>query len=357
MKVLWKHVFSGQVQLADYYNLGVLLENEALFLDYKNRWNELKDTPELIDSFEYHGIKFYKQARPIFNLVFNSIFYLIADNVNITKRILETEKPSCVVLDHDENFYGKGFMVNNAKVIALQHEAVLPTDSNHFHIKDEKALEKGVNWRPLPVKKCVSGKSAYNILKDKCNYPEANLVLTGRAEFDGQRNNPGDAHIRTILYAAEYFKITEKFVEALHNNPIKAEIIIKPHPEHNMKPFKKLVKGTGFVLADKDADTHKLVEEADVVVTDYCMVGMEALAKGVPFVVYNPFGDDDIYGFRKGGVIETRTAEELRKEIRYALTNPDEYARITRHYILNQNYLCDGKATDRVVEVIKSVVR
>jgi CDP-glycerol glycerophosphotransferase (TagB/SpsB family) len=266
--------------------------------------------------------------------------------------MLELEKPKCVIIDHDENFFGKGLMINNkCPVIALQHEAVLHGDSNHAHIKGSN---KG---RPLPTVKCTSGPESKKILLKECNYPANRIAITGRSEFDDLINKDYIRHKTdtsmldlkspVVLYAPEYVRVTKRFYEAVKN--IEGfQFIIKPHPVESMKNFHNT---NNVKVFDKKTDVHELLRKSDLLITSNCTVALEALWGGIPVINYNPFNELDPWRLKDNGVPEATTDEELIKLIK-------NYRKIkigakTKKYLFGQLYKNDGKATKRIVGIIK----
>lgn len=344
--------------LGDYYTLKILRQNDSLTKEFKKKWLNIRRSPELIRSFYHSGINLYSEIEPWFDLIFDSIFYLIADCINITRNVIDREKPSCIIIDHEENFYGKGLMINAKKtrtpIIALQHEAILPDDSNHFHIKEEDALNKdSINWRPLPDKKCVGDEKAKEILINKCNYTADRIVVTGRPEYDDLMDSDFDIQESkiTILYAVEYYENTKRFLEATKDLSA-YKIIIKPHPESRMKDYKKLCSPYNVTLVKKTSNTHRLIKSSNLVITDFCMVGLEAMIARKPFLLYNPKNEPDIFDYKKGGVPEAKNDEELINLINKMIAEPDKYVQQTRNHVSDY----DGNASKRIVGVIKDVL-
>jgi hypothetical protein len=79
-----------------------------------------------------------------------------------------------ILIDHEDNFYGKGFMINSKKhpinIIALQYELVYP-GSIATHIKENNREKSNVLWRPLPDLKLAGGDYIRRTLMRVGNYP------------------------------------------------------------------------------------------------------------------------------------------------------------------------------------------
>jgi hypothetical protein len=352
-----KLITLSENSLGNYYTLKVLKDNDKLHKIFKDKWLKIRESPELKKSLSYNGVNFYLEILPLFDLLFNDLFYVIADNINLTKSMVEFERPSCVVIDSEENFYGKGVIINNkCPVVALQHEAVLPGDSNLAHITGSN---KG---RPLPTIKCVGGSASKEILLNECNYPANKIRITGRSEFDDLITNKTymkrkygrgvrfDVTSDVILYAPEYISVTKEFYKVIKN--IKGfRFVIKPHPMMSMKDFPEQ---KNVDVVDKNENVHELINECNLVVTTHCTVAQEALLASTPVINYNPFNYTDPWKLRRAGVPEAYNDKELIKLIK-------GYKKIkikpkTKKYLYDQLYKPDGQASKRIVEVIKSVI-
>ncbi|MBW3018811.1 CDP-glycerol glycerophosphotransferase family protein [Candidatus Woesearchaeota archaeon] len=365
--------------IGDYYSLATLRANKRLFSKYKRLWKEIRNAAELKKSFVYREIDVFEFAQPLFDLIFDSLSYLSVDNLNITKKMLEKEKPKVFVLDHEDNFYGKGLMMNakNKRInsLALQHEAIIPEDCNHSHIKDKSALDKNsVFWRPLPDKKCVWAVYSRRILMDLCNYSADRIVVTGNPMFDdlvSEKFNKSQllqkyslpADTKLVLYATEgYKRDPELFLDGIKSMK-NALFIIKPHPSEDANLYLLLQKKyrlKNLVLLPKSANFHELIAISDVLVTKTSAAGIEAMIKKIPVVIFNP---DDVFNpwkyVQSGAAVNAKNCTELKKQITMLLTDSRLRKKLSAQaskFVYNVAYKQDGNATRRVAKVIMQLL-
>ncbi|UCD03766.1 MAG: CDP-glycerol glycerophosphotransferase family protein, partial [Candidatus Woesearchaeota archaeon] len=367
--------------IGDYYSLDIFLKNRKAFKKIRNIWNNIKIDKDFRKSLDYKGIDIYDLSLQRFDFVFNSFLYLVVDNLNITKKILEKEKLSIILLDHDNTFYGKGLMMNlkdsnKIKTIALQYEPVSPS-CNHTHIKDPEALDKkSVSWRPLPTIKCIWAPYHKKILLEYCNYVPSLIKITGNPKFDNLINKKFnsaetfrkynlDKNKKIVLFPTELDLNILKIILKSFRNLDDAFLIIKPHPFEDMSVLRDTynqLKSKNTMLLGKSANMYELVNISSLIITRGSTVGLEAMIKGIPVVLINPYKYkfSRIPLFDTNAVIVTKNKKELSENIRkilYDKKTKDIIKNNIKKFVFEQAYKQDGKATERIINIIKMLLK
>ncbi|MBR9693066.1 hypothetical protein GOV07_04005, partial [Candidatus Woesearchaeota archaeon] len=178
-----------EAYLGDYYSLKYFWRCHCDFRRLRKRWREVRNDKDFQAIFTHKGHDFFPVIEKRFELIFSALSLIAIDAMHITERVIEKEPYKLLVIDHEDNLYGKCFMLNarerkDKKTLALAHELILP-GCIHTHVKNKTVLNRqSPLWRPLPDVKCVWGASAKSILLDSCNYHSYPIKVTGNPKFD-----------------------------------------------------------------------------------------------------------------------------------------------------------------------------
>jgi len=293
-----KFFLQKEAYLGDYYSLKHFLRCNKDFKLLRKRWNAVKNNPEFKRIFTYKGHNYYDLIKPKLGLTFNALSYIACDSKNIARAIMDKENYEVLVLDHEENLYGKGFMLNSRldkkrKILALSHE-LIHLACVHIHIRNKEALNRNsVLWRPLPDVKCVWSEYSKKILLESCNYPENIIRITGNPKFDFLFKGEYDADKIIKKYGLSKTKkrvlcapspVNLGYFDELNEVSKKAgncEFIIKPHPgESKIMQIRKRVKqfhNPNMKYVDNKDDIYPLIHISDYVVTDTSTVAFEGM--------------------------------------------------------------------------------
>jgi hypothetical protein len=362
--------------IGDYYDSKQFRQCNQEFKLLRKRWNDVKDKPEFKQLFSYKDINFYDEIRPRLDLIFNLLIYLVLDAKNITENIIKKEKYKVLVLDHEENLYGKGFLLNTRtnmkkRTIALSHEIIYP-GCVHTYTRDKMALNKNsLSWRPLPDAKCVWGEYAKEILLNHCNYSPSLIHVTGNPKFDSITNkkyNPQDieskypflnTNKKKLLIASDALYSNYPFYKEIIRKNKDLLIILKPHPLEDMNTMRKIfnVKSGDFVMIDKTADLYEFICCSDYVMTFSSTAAFEAMLFSKPVFILNPqkLSMTGLPYLENNSAFEIRGFDDLQKILK-KLENPLEREKLrqrVKKFVNEINYKSDGKATVRVADIIE----
>lgn len=367
-------LFKAESYIGDYYSLRLLRTNKKVFRKLRAAWGAANADTEFRKLFTYKGIDLYEALRPHLRLVFEAFAYMAADNIALGKAIHDSNDFHVLVLDHEENMYGKGLLLTQkrgTKSVALSHELIYP-GCNHTFAPDNAAKRPGRLWRPLPDKKCVGGQHAARVLRTYCNYPARRIAITGHPKLDflfEKRDRSAVLHAHGLSPEKKHILVvsTKKIpAYALYQRIAKENPayvwVIKPHPKGNEPIIEAMGRARpprNLVLVDRQADTYALLDASDGVLAGRTSVAMEAACKGKLVLILNPEGerlDDYPYVPNKEG-IEVYDAASVTA----ALHKPESerrkvLARLAR-YAEEQNAGNDGRASARVAAVILGLAR
>lgn len=379
-----KFSYRKESYIGDYYTLKHFKSCENDFSLLKKRWDKVEEIDDFKSIFTYKGYNFYDIIKPRLELIFNALSYIAVDNKNITKTIIEKENYKVLIIDHEDNMYGKGFMLNvrtdsKKYTIALSHEIITP-GCIHTHYNNKKVLDKkSVLWRPLPDVKCVWGEYGKKVLLDSCNYKKELIKITGNPKFDiilKKKYNKKTLlkkysilkkYKKRILIASS-FEVTlidkcKKIYKEISQQNKEILIVFKPHPTEDMDMLKSILKDMpkNFFLVDKYCDIYELIYLSDYVITVQSTSGFEAMLFNKIVFILN-YDNSELTGLpyvKNRAAIEINSANDFKDEI-LKLKNKkyEDNIRINmKKFADSIHYKNDGKASSRVIDIINKLLR
>jgi hypothetical protein len=366
--------------IGDYYTAEHFRKCKNDFIALRKRWQETRGKPEFRQIFSYNGINFYDEVRPRLDLIFNAISYASLDALNITEQIVKEEKYKVLIMDHEENLYGKAFLLNtrrekNRRAVALSYELIMP-GCYHTYTKSKEALDRNsLMWRPLPNAKCVWGDYARKVLLDSCNYTSDLIQITGNPKFDSILNKKYDDEELRKKYPFMYTEKTKLLIASdvvPSNYPIYKRlaeenkdvvVVFKPHPSEHMNLIEKAfgVKAGSSIgnlhMVDKNENFYELMHLTDYLLTFSSTTAFEAMLFGKPVLLLNT-KKSSIVGLpylEYGAAVEIYNTNEL-KQVLKKLSQAKELQRLNNNmlkFIKELHPYNDGKAASRVSKVIE----
>jgi UDP-N-acetylglucosamine:LPS N-acetylglucosamine transferase len=139
-------------------------------------------------------------------------------------------------------------------------------------------------------------------------------------------------------------------------------LIIKQHPAET-EDHTALIKDflnhndVNSILTAKDSDTYEQLFACDLMITRHSTTALEAVAMGKPVIILNLSKESDIVDYVSekvaAGVYEKK---KLRETILRLLDDDKELKKNREAYLDRHLFKIDGKATDRVVDVIDQMI-
>lgn len=264
------------------------------------------------------------------------------------------------------------------KTVALQHGVIHPSHNGYYHLLENvsKTDEDFTNY-VLPDITCVQGEYEKRILL-KYGYPKEKVVVTGQPRYDLLyyadkiydkkqifKQLELDAHKKLIVWTTQTHGLSleenKKNIAAIYSavKTLKnVQLVIKLHPGEDQRAalykkdesFNPIIKGKGM-------DTYALLYACDLMVTRHSTTAMEAVALNKPVIILNLSREPDPVEYVKEGVaLGVYKKEDLKTAIEKLLKDDYELAKNRKKYIEKYLYKIDGKATERVVNLIEEMI-
>jgi hypothetical protein len=225
----------------------------------------------------------------------------------------------------------------------------------------------------------VSGDFARRIL-EKCGVKEDKLFVTGRPSYDALVRaterfskdqichrlglNPSK---KIIIYTTENLPGRENEIMARAiNRAVKkfpeAQLLIKVHPsEPGLSLYTSLSKEYGLnALVTREAPIYEVLFICDVIVTGFSATALDGMILDKPVVTVNLTGMEDPIPYAESGaalgVYKEKGLEEAIGRALYSDETKRKLQEARESFVFDQSFKKDGKATERVVELIERMV-
>ncbi|MDO8603581.1 MAG: UDP-N-acetylglucosamine 2-epimerase [Candidatus Omnitrophota bacterium] len=230
----------------------------------------------------------------------------------------------------------------------------------------------GVYWKEYllkrqafdPDKVLVTGPAKYDVMvSDRFNIKESNIS-------DGSK--------KTVVFATNHTELDIGMVayEAIEqlkavcnamNNIKEAHLIIKIHPyEKDLNMYKNTIKEAGLsdYTINQHAEMLKLLRGCHLLITHLSTVGYEAILLDKAVISLSGssnFEGEDVWDFNRcHAAIIVNDLKDLEGCIRDALFDKDTINKLNngrKAYLNEHAYRLDGKASDRVKEIVDSFIK
>jgi len=137
-----------------------------------------------------------------------------------------------------------------------------------------------------------------------------------------------------------------------------AQLLIKLHPDEDQHaPLYHENTLYQPIILNRDVDTYALLYICDLMITKNSTVAMEAVILNKPVIVLNLSGDPDQVNYvREGVALGVYDSENLSFAVEKLLDDGSILHEKREEFIKKYLYKVDGKATERVVSLIKSLL-
>lgn len=213
-----------------------------------------------------------------------------------------------------------------------------------------------------------------------CGVAGDRIVVTGRPTYDAliraedhfnkteicQKLGLNPAK-KTLVYCTENLppKETQRMVYSICKAAKRlsnVQFVIKVHPsELSLSIYEKVAREVGIqALITKGADIYEILYVCDLMITGYSTTALDAMILNKPVITINFTGLKDPIPFAESGAaIGVYEEKDLESAIKNGLYDDSMRERL-RHdrerFVYEQTFLKDGKATERVVNLIEQIV-
>lgn len=377
MKGLWKPIET-------YLTFDVIKTTYNTCKIYDNEWNKLINNPNFIKSIQFNGLALFDLFKHDFNdlfkyRVFNTVLY-----IELMKRAIEATTPKAIVIACENCMFGRaGVIAGHIKkvpTLAIQHGLISPKNMSYAHNIEDK------DDFILPDITCLYGQYQYDLLTKDSIYELEQVIVTGQPRYDIlynideklskkkilEKHGIDPAH-KIVIWTTQCSWLSDeentknlvtifKSMQNLKNTTL----IIKPHPADGKKDLKKIKQYSSdykinVVIMPKSSNTYEQIFVSDLLITKHSTSAMEAVALNKPVIVFNLDADGidgaDYAGYVKEGIAcGVYKEEELTTTIDNLLQDDSHLAKNRDEYIEKYMYKIDGKASERVVNIIEKML-
>jgi len=321
---------------------------------------ELKNDAGFHELFTYQGISLWKAIRDEIALLFNKKIPEIISNLEVFSQIIDTIKPDILVIGTEDKSTPVAAHVLLAKkkgipVLEIRHGIMSPNTPPNPPWSDKIAVG-GEYWKEFYI--------------TKLGARENQIVVTGWPKFDiyadlkkldKQKKEPDVILFATQpIYTDLNLTIIENIGSYVEKHP-NTRLIIKPHPIEKSKVYSQIAKKYKNVISESfDKPIAELIASSDVVIMVSSTVGLEAALLDKPIICINTTKEEMASMYISSGVaIEVNRVEELIPTIEEVLYNKKvqkKLANARKKFVYEHAYIQDGKASERVANVIIQMI-
>lgn len=349
-----------------YQSIGTNLCEYKTHMKYSKIWDEIKNDKTLHDLLTFHDIDMYNILISELENCFKTKFGEIVSDIETIHRMVQKESPSVIVVIDEVGrpySYIMGCKLGGKPSIAVQHGTI--SSQLTFWCGSER-------FQMIPDITTVYGKTYQDVLVKTKMYRETDIVITGNHRDDNILQERSKEQIckaiglntkkKIIVWALTMISNqpdeNRRYISAMLDVVKKADVqlVISLHPTDSKQSEQYLWKLDlpGIIIADK-TDINNLIYICDTFITKKSTTAITAMVMGKPVIVMNFSGQPDMQPYVSEGLATGVYNEEgLIPAIELALNGRKKEQ---KEALYNLCYIQDGKATDRVVDAIKSLIK
>jgi len=308
--------------------------------------------------FSHKGIDFWPAIRVRLNLAMFGFLPLMPENTALCQCICEEIKPDVLLIATMPGSYLLGNMTaicrqKGIPIVELQHGIFDPlTEQNVNPGIESRVAAGGELWKNKYVEKGVMSERV-----EVTGWPKYDIYNSG---FDDHL--PKNANLHKVLYISE--GVRQKQVVKLIRWKIKNRdsslptLLIKPRPTEHQKEYGALTRGSeGISVLDPFEEMKNCISFADAVIIHSSTAGMEAVFMNRPLACLNLNCEDNpllrLY-LDSGVAMEIRDFNQLNIwfEALKEIADDPVLIKKRKHFVSENAYLLDGKASIRVTDVL-----
>lgn len=370
-----------------YWSLDVWREGRKAKKYFSDLWNDIKNDEKFKKTFGYKDIKFDLLESRL-SYYFTTVFGRMVEYIEMAKRMVEEEKPDLILIVNEYGRFERALVIagklKGVPALALQHGVIHPTHKGYMHTHDEISPDGSVKspYCPIPDKTVVYGTYHKDLLTKVSAYPVDSVVVTGQPRYDilyfadkvysketffkKYKIHPDQ---KIVLWATAFTGISDsenikhlKTVFETMQIVNAATLIIKPHPGEGERYIKMITDYLNkykieAIMTPKNSDIYEQLFVCDLMITKNSTTAMEAIALNKPVIVLNLSGEPDVVDYVEQGVaLGVYKEDDLKPTIEKLLKDDSELAKNRKKYIEKYLYKIDGKATERVVNLIMQTI-
>lgn len=305
------------------------------------KYLQLELTPDFRNVWLYDGVNIFPLIRREFRMAMRRIPRYVLHALRV-RRFVERVHPRCFVTYLFEYCYGRAmvFGVKTVKdappVVGVQHGPYAKRKLLNYHYPGELLACPGrpsdfIENAPIPDLVIIEGEGAKERLSE-AGYPADRLVVAGAPRLAGLRQvphkgtlPPGDFCSRKnvlVVFGQHDAAGILSVCSTVMRQRSDCHFILKLHPKGGFSEERvRAVLDSGEMCSTYEIErgvVYDRLSQADVVLTTYSSVGMEAMVKGYPVICLhlpNVVNGSPMLDIETPGVVNVTNSDELESAI------------------------------------------
>ncbi len=293
-------------------------------------------------------------------------FEFLADYL---QEMIEKRKPKAVVLWNESTPFEKICAIASKNkgigTLVVQHGVIIPKKHAKEYMRGyvPVAADRIAVWGPLPKK-----------ILEEAKVPAQKIVLTGFPKFDllhkkrfkpeELRNALGLGKEKMVVLATQPFMdspTAQSMVKqaSVACRKLGCRLVVKVHPAEGKGKYEAIVKGLGSdAIVLQNSELYELLKASDALIVHSSTIGIEAMLLGTPVIFFEEKPGPKSLFASIGCVPKARNQEQLLAALDTALGRKSKKLQAEIEAFAKEiDYLRDGKATSRVIELVKGLMR
>ncbi len=372
----------GFIPTESYFTWSTLCQFLRARRRFSKIWTELKKNHS--GDFKFGETNVFETFKPDFEYYYKFLLPLIVQYLELSIQLLKREHPDIILMKNEYSEFERALLYaahfEKIPVIALQHGVIHRNHPGYQYNKSAISQDGSAKfpYAPTPSTTTVFGPYFKHILTEGSAYPVSRVEVTGQPRYD-------------ILHFADRIYDKQKFCEQFGINPSKkivliatqpfpvekirfeflyhttaalreipdVQIIIKPHPNESVRWHKNHLESWNVpaVILPPQSETFAAIYACDLFVSVTSTTILEALILGKTVMVVNISNLPEILPWvEEGAAIGVYDPKDLVPHLNKALFDEKTIRQVMANrsnFVYNHTFHNDGKATDRVVSIIK----
>ncbi len=373
--------------LESYASVGSFVEIIRAKRHFGKMLRRLKSEAPKYNLFSLNNVNLLDALPNYFEYYFHTFLPLAALYLDLSIRALKKESPDAILLIDEYLLFGRSLLFaaaeENVPSFAIQHGVI--SKYHPGYIYDHAEISQDGNpffpYTPLPSKTALFGHYYEKILTENSAYPKSRLVVTGQPRYDVLRLASQtydrdqfcrrynlDSTKRIALVVTQPFpvkKARSEFINPTANALSKIQdlqIVVKPHPGESADWYEALLarQGVNVTILSPKSDTIEAMFACDLFIAVNSTTIIEALMLDKPVVVVNLSKFSEVLPWvSDGAAIGITNPEDLLATFQRVLADTNylhTHRKGRNKFLRDQIFKEDGKATERVISVLESLI-
>jgi hypothetical protein len=355
---------------------------------FSREFSKMKNSENRNQVFQYEGRDIFLLFQTDFEYYYKVYLPLMVQYYELSLLLLEKENPDLALIDNEYVGFARALIYachkKGTPSLAQQHGVITEDHLGYMYAKEDIS-PKGSGefpYCPLATVTSVIGPSVKDLLTKVSSYPESRVIVSGQPRYDifyfANRLYNREAFLKRysidpkkklVLLATQPFALERIREEFFFNTVTKLnsidgiQIVIKPHPNESIHWFKEKLaslEGHVIVLSPK-SDTLEAIFSCDAFLSVSSTTIIEAIIFNKPVVVVNLSQQTEpLPWVKEGAALGVYEADKIKSAVETILFEENIKAQLRRKsadFVSKHLYKIDGKATDRLISLIKRLAK